>query len=213
MLGAMPGDDALSEHAAYLSDTHLLALLEMGLEATIRDIKDDTKRSPSGEDPLNFLATWLMRHNPKHSAEGKALLDQFAHDLGERKPLADTGDLEQRQEMEAAMRVQAAARGHSARLLAGEQKKDKKEMAAATRMQAASRGKVARQERAEQNVAAEKLQAQYRGHVDREMVNKQRQQEAMVQQAAATAMQSAMRGRMIRSAGPSSDDEYVYITM
>ena len=130
----------LSEHAQYLSDTHLLALLEMGLEATLYDQKAFDGRVGG---PIDFLATWLMRHNPRHSNEGKALIERFATELGVREPLADVADLEERQQIEAAVKLQAAARGHTARMMTGEQKRSAK---AATAMQAAERRRAARRE-------------------------------------------------------------------
>ena len=90
--------------------------------------------------PLTFLATWLMRHNPKHSEKGRRLIEQFAKEIGARPPLRDdvAQGIEDRQQMEAAIRLQAASRGHTARLMAGEQKQ------AARKVQAMARGRSAR---------------------------------------------------------------------
>ena len=73
-LNAVADAPELSEHAQYLSDTHLLALLEMGLEATLYD-----QRAHDGRvgGPIDYLATWLMRNNPRHSKEGKALIERL----------------------------------------------------------------------------------------------------------------------------------------
>lgn len=202
MMGSA-GALGLGEHTAYLSDTHLLALLEMGLEATLRALKD-SRSTPSDETPINHLATWLMRHNPKHSKEGQLLLEKFANELGARAPLADVGELEERQEMDAAVKLQAAARGHTARLVAGEQKTKKYGAAAAT-VQARVRGRAARKEvevMHEQDAAATQLQAHLRGQAERKALEKRRVQEHAAQNAAATAVQAAIRGRRVRSAPP-----------
>ena len=150
----------LSEHVEYLSDTNLLALLELGLDATLRDAKDD-RVAESGLDPVVFLATWLMRNNPRHSKEGADLLERFAETIGVRAPLTDLADLEERQQEEAALKLQAASRGHAARLMAGEIKQGK----AAVAVQSAARGRAVRRAREleQQEAAATKMQAAQRG--------------------------------------------------
>jgi len=156
----------LSEHAQYLSDTNLLAMLEMGLQSVLLDIKNDKKESLD-VDPVNYLATWLMRHNPKYSKEGQEMLDIFAAQMRDRAPLDDLGALEAKQQVEAATRLQAASRGHTARMMAGEHKRAR----SATAVQAAARGRAARKVAAEnaeriqreQDLAAAKLQAVHRG--------------------------------------------------
>jgi len=56
---------------AYLASTELLESLEMGMqEMLVKCVADpDGKR-----DPINFLASWLMRHNPRHDPAMAALV-------------------------------------------------------------------------------------------------------------------------------------------
>ena len=165
----------------------------MGLEATLRDTQEKG-REPSGETPIAYLATWLMRNNPKHSKEGKALLEKFAAALADRKELEDLSELEGRRAEDAALVLQAAHRGHTARLMAGEQKK------AARVVQAGMRGRAARREREAEHAAAANVQSHVRGHFDRRKVEDHRRQEEAAQQAAATAVQSVVRGHQHRRA-------------
>jgi hypothetical protein len=44
----------------YLQSTDLLPSLEAGIEEMLKAC------SVEGKDPINFLAAWLMRHNPRH---------------------------------------------------------------------------------------------------------------------------------------------------
>lgn len=168
----------------------------MGLEATLRDTQQKGKE-PSGETPIAYLATWLMRNNPKHSKEGKAKLEAFTAECLNRAELEDLADLEGRRAEDAALVLQAAHRGHAARLMAGEQKQ------AAKVVQAGMRGRAARREREAEHVAARNVQSHVRGHQARVEVQAHREAEAAAQQAAATAVQSVIRGhqqRAVRSA-------------
>ena len=171
----------------------------MGLEECLRDQQDKTHPRPSDDSPICYLATWLMRNNPKHSEQGREKLERFQQALLTREELADVAELEGRRAEDAARVVQAAHRGHTARLMAGEQKK------AARAVQSAARGRAARREREAEHVAAAAVQSHYRGHVARVEVHAQLEQEQQAQQAAATAVQAVVRGhqrRVTHSAPP-----------
>ena len=210
----------LAEHVQYLSDTHLLALLELGLDEVLRDKASDKY----AENPCAFLATWLMRNNPRHSAQGKDLLDRFAETIGARAPLPDLADLEDRQQQQAALKLQSASRGHAARLMAGEIKQGK----AAVAVQSAARGRAVRRAREieQQEVAATKMQAIHRGRQVRSAPPGGRgggaeepaaapvaevtiqYDYAEDQYAAAVRVQAIQRGRIVRSPRNSPRDTY-----
>ena len=60
----------------YLDRTNLLPSLETGIEEML---KACSKPSDDGSkvDPINFLASWLLSHNPRHDPEAAAkLLEQ-----------------------------------------------------------------------------------------------------------------------------------------
>jgi len=173
----------LSEHTAYLSDSSLLALLEMGLEATLAKFQQTDQMSES--PPLTFLASWLMRHNPRHSANGAELVERFMKATQEREALADVTNLEEAHQRDAAaLQMQSAMRGHAARMLKGEQ------LQAATTLQSGYRGRAARQQLKEEYMAATVLQSGYRGRSSR--------RELAEEQSAAIKMQSMQRGRNAR---------------
>ena len=62
---------------AYLAETQVLPSLECGIEEMLRAC---TAAAEAGErvDPINFLATYLMRNNPRHSTAAVERLKRHA---------------------------------------------------------------------------------------------------------------------------------------
>ena len=61
----------------YLEQTDVLPSLEAGLEEALRACSS----TDSTQDPINFLASWLMRHNPRFD-------EAFARRIVERRAAA-----------------------------------------------------------------------------------------------------------------------------
>lgn len=59
----------------YLDENKVLLSLECGLDEMLRACADSASIG-RGRDPINFLAAWLMRHNPRHNP---ALLKHLDH--------------------------------------------------------------------------------------------------------------------------------------
>jgi hypothetical protein len=57
-----PADESTRE---YLDRTLLLPSLECGIEQILQESAAAAASGSSTEQPLNMLATWLMRHNPR----------------------------------------------------------------------------------------------------------------------------------------------------
>jgi len=60
----LPADTGTKE---YLEKSKLLLSLEAGLEETLQHCMSKAEQGQS-TDAVRYLATWLMRNNPKHSA-------------------------------------------------------------------------------------------------------------------------------------------------
>jgi len=150
---------------SYLEDTDVLPSLEVGIEAMLRAC---TEAAETGAkvDPINFLATYLVRNNPRHNADAAATIQKLKAAAAEhQKLLALSAEFEaeqaaRRASTKAATAVQAATRGAISRkppgpeqdpeLLAlaaefeAEQAVRKAASQAATRVAAATRGALAR---------------------------------------------------------------------
>ena len=149
---------------SYLEDTDVLPSLEVGIEAMLRAC---TEAAETGAkvDPINFLATYLVRNNPRHNADAAATIQKLKAAAEHQKLLALSAEFEaeqaaRRASTKAATAVQAATRGAISRkppgpeqdpeLLAlaaefeAEQAVRKAASQAATRVAAATRGALAR---------------------------------------------------------------------
>jgi len=204
----------LGEHSMYLAETGVFAILELGLEATLREYKN--KQGQMYTTPTAYLASWLMRNNPKHSQEGADMVQSFLAMQHTRAELADVSALEEAQheqaeERAAAVRMQAAARMHAAQVAKGEQAK------AATSLQACQRSRNVRKQLAAENEAAARVQAGIRSKGARKQLEKEHEAAAKVQAGirgnavrreiaaeheAAASVQAVHRGRQVRSAPP-----------
>ena len=163
----MQGGSNVAFDNTYLAEKGVLAMLEMGLEATLREYK--SKQGMMHSTATTYLAQWLMRNNPTHSKEGAAMLERFLAAAEERAPLEDVSAIEANLSFEqeaaareaAAVRMQASARRHAAQVMRGEQAK------AATSLQAVQRSRNVRKQIAAENAAAAKVQAGIRGRAVR----------------------------------------------
>ena len=149
---------------SYLEDTDVLPSLEVGIEAMLRAC---TEAAETGAkvDPINFLATYLVRNNPRHNADAAATIQKLKAAAEHQKLLALSAEFEAEQAVrkaasQAATRVAAATRGALARKgpaaepdpedvalmeeFEAEQAARKATREAATRVQAVTRGANAR---------------------------------------------------------------------
>lgn len=76
--------EAKAEWREYLQQTRLLPSLECGLEEMLRACAD-ASRVGKRRDPINFLASWLMRHNPRHNPRMAERLEEMAATAEERR--------------------------------------------------------------------------------------------------------------------------------
>ena len=189
-------EDAPSATQAYMDGHLMMPLLECALEALLKEYNH--KPNPVANShltPLQYLATWLSRNNPKHSEKALDIVttykacrpevDDFYYEAAEerRRALAATQlqaqvrgrttRRERTEQIEAAKKVQAASRG------ARQRSQNRQEAAAATRVQAMQRGKQARggrekklEEQQEEEAAAVKMQAMQRGNSARRASSK-----------------------------------------
>lgn len=63
----------------YLESTDLLPTLEAGIEAMLKACMEEGRK-----DPVNYLATYLMRNNPRTNPEAKAMIEALRSKTMER---------------------------------------------------------------------------------------------------------------------------------
>ena len=146
--------------ASYMSEHDLVPLLELSLLATCKEYQQKTRPlcANAQQSPTAFIATWLLRNNPRHSELARARLDDYIAsrpDLTSVEP--DSVALMTEEEAAAAATLQAYARGRG-------QRRKSREAAAATRLQSTRRGIAQRRAQQAQSQAAVKLQAIQRGN-------------------------------------------------
>ena len=86
----------------YLERTLLLPSLEVGLEEMLRTCTAATEAGQK-TDAINFLATWMMRNNPRHNPEA------LRHMQAQRAAAKQRAARQAAAEAEVARRVQEAA--------------------------------------------------------------------------------------------------------
>jgi len=168
-------------------------------------------KSPASETPLQG-ASWLPPIAPPAASKASVLAPAPATAGTKPKKRVTYEDMTEDQ---AAVKLQAAARGHAVRREAKQQKVHADEDAAATKVQAAARGRAVRRQREKEEKAATKLQALHRGHMVRKssLASMARQTPmvshdepaadspyttSMDESRAATKIQAVHRGRAVR---------------
>ena len=75
--------------AEYLEKEDVLPALELGLEKMLRECS----AADSKTDPINYLATWLFRNNPKHNkAVAASIAEKRAAESEEAAAASKSGD-------------------------------------------------------------------------------------------------------------------------
>lgn len=78
---------------AYLESTDLLPSLEVAIEEMLKTCAT----ADSKQDPLNFLAAYLMRNNPRHNPQAAEKLQELRAAAAARQLEADLEEAKQRQ--------------------------------------------------------------------------------------------------------------------
>lgn len=78
---------------AYLESTDLLPSLEVGIEEMLKTCM----AADNTQDPINFLAAFLMRHNPRHNPDFAEVIDARRTEAAERAAAAEQKEQAERQ--------------------------------------------------------------------------------------------------------------------
>ena len=109
----------------YLEATGLLPSLECGMEEMMKACASNLE---SRKDPINFLASWLMRHNPRHNPAAAARLND--HRVASKQRVARETAAQEEAEQQAAIRQkeieEEQARAIQARKEAANKQSDKR---------------------------------------------------------------------------------------